>query len=68
MIKKKMELSCHDMGMKTCNFVAKGKTKHKVEEEMIKHAAKVHPEVMEGKSDAEMKKMLHEMDKMVHAA
>jgi len=53
-------LSCKDMGMEKCNYVAMGETKEEVIEMTNDHAMKVHPketkDAMEKMSQDELQK------------
>lgn len=55
-------LSCEDMGVKGCPFVAKGETDKEVMDMLKEHAMTAHPEKME-----EMKGKEEEMGKMMMA-
>jgi predicted small metal-binding protein len=63
---KMYTLSCKDMGIEMCDFMAKGKTKEEVVKEVSEHFMKAHPteakEKMEKYSEKELNKMM--MDKV----
>lgn len=58
---KTYSLSCKDLGMPQCNFVAKGETKEEVMEMINDHAMKVHAEEMKEKMKSMSKKDMEEM-------
>ena len=55
-------LSCKDMGIATCDFTAKGKSKEEVVKTVGDHFMKAHPmeakDAMENMSKEEMNKMI----------
>ncbi|MFA5925821.1 MAG: DUF1059 domain-containing protein [Parcubacteria group bacterium] len=50
-------LSCKDMGMND-DFVARGANEEEVMGKMMAHAKEMHRDVMEGKSEDDMKEMM----------
>lgn len=55
-------LTCADLGMALCNFVAKGETDQAVMDMMMEHVKVSHPEVMDKMDMEQMKSMM--MSKM----
>ncbi|MFC1756358.1 DUF1059 domain-containing protein [Patescibacteria group bacterium] len=56
------KLSCKDLGIDTCSFVAEGETNEAVKEKMMQHGHEAHDEKMHGMSDEEMAAMDAQMD------
>lgn len=59
------ELKCKDLGMKSCPFVAKGKTDAAVKKDMLAHGKKVHGKEMEKMTKTEMAAMDKKIDKLL---
>ncbi len=59
------KLSCKEMGIKACSFVAVGMTDKEVKNKLNDHAKKVHADVIKGMSQADMEKMNDQMDKLL---
>jgi predicted small metal-binding protein len=43
-----LQVSCKDIGVLGCDFVAHGKRPHKVEGKMIEHIRETHPQLIAG--------------------
>ena len=52
------ELTCKDMGIMECDFVAKGETEDEVTQSMMDHAKQAHPEKMGAMPEEEMRNMM----------
>jgi len=59
---EKFSLTCKDMGI-NCNFKAEGESKEEVIKKTMDHAKVAHPEVIKGKNEQDMKKMMEEKTK-----
>lgn len=59
------ELKCKDLGMKSCSFVAKGKTDVAVKKDLMKHGKKVHGEEMEKMTKTQRDALNKKIDKLL---
>lgn len=57
---KMYSLSCKDLGMEKCNYVATGDTKEEVMEMASEHAMKAHPKEMKEKAEKMSKEEMNE--------
>ena len=60
-----MQLSCKDMGMEHCSFVAHGNTAEEVKEKLMDHVMHVHKDMMKAMSEEEKERMMKKMDEML---
>ena len=59
------ELKCKDLGMKSCSFVAKGKTDAAVKKDMMAHGKKVHGKEVAKMTKTEMTAIDKKMDELL---
>lgn len=58
-------LSCRDLGVTDCDFVARGNTPEEVKNNMMNHAKMEHKEMMDKMSNKEKDEMKEKMDSMM---
>ncbi|KKQ60849.1 MAG: hypothetical protein US81_C0012G0006 [Parcubacteria group bacterium GW2011_GWE2_38_18] len=54
------KLSCSDMGVEDCEFIAKGNNDEEVIQRMVMHHKTHHPEEMQDMSEEDMKESMKE--------
>jgi len=54
-------LSCKDLGLEDCEFVAEADSERHAENVMLDHIRDEHPEVIAGITDEERRDLLHRM-------
>jgi predicted small metal-binding protein len=61
-----LEVSCNDIGMLGCDFVAQGEKLHKVEGRMIKHIRETHPQLIAGLDFEQHRELERRITAQVH--
>ena len=56
-----VELSCKDLGLEACEFVAEADSERRVENVMFGHIRDEHPELIAGITDEQRRDPLHRM-------
>jgi predicted small metal-binding protein len=55
-------LSCKDLGLASCDFVAEADSERHVKNAMFEHVRDEHPELIAGVTDEERRDLMHRMD------
>lgn len=55
-------LSCRDLGLERCEFVAEADSERHVKNVMFEHVRDEHPELIAGITDEQRRDLMHRMD------